>query len=111
LAIANTLSACLNLGLLVYALRKRLSRLGLEGVKQTLIVLVPNAVLAGVIAWLLFRLWEHDFGHARLWARIGGVFVPGGVACVVYWLIALLAKVPAAHDIFAQVGRLFRKAS
>jgi putative peptidoglycan lipid II flippase len=108
LAIANTLSACINLGLLVYALRKKLSRLGLEAVKKTLLVLVPNAAFAALIAWFLFRLWEQRFGHTPLWTRFGGVFVPGGVACVVYWLIALWARVPAAHDIFAQVGKLFR---
>jgi len=109
LAIANTLSASINLGLLTYALRKKLSRLGLEGVKQTLIVLVPNAVFAGVIAGIAFHAWDQRFGHARLLARLGGVFVPGGLACLIYWLIALWAKLPAAHDIFAQFSKLVRK--
>ena len=109
MAIANTLSASINLGLLTYALRKKLSRLGLEAVKKTLLVLVPNAVLAGVVAWALFRGWDQHFGHQQLWSKLGGVFVPGGLACLVYWIVALCAKVPAAHDIFAQVGRLFGK--
>ena len=50
LGVANTLSATLNLALLVYALRRKLSRLGLTGVVNTLLVLVPDAVLAGVVA-------------------------------------------------------------
>jgi len=41
LGVANTLSATLNLALLVYALRRKLSRLGLAGVVNTLLVLVP----------------------------------------------------------------------
>ena len=50
LGVANTLSASLNLALLVCALRRKLSRVGLTGLVHTLLVLVPDAVLAGVVA-------------------------------------------------------------
>ncbi len=105
LAVANTMSATFNLALLTYALRRKLSRLGLNLLKQTLLVLVPNAILAGVIAGALGFLWDKRFGHATLPLKIGAVFVPGGIASVVYWLIAVWAKVPAAHDVFL----LFRR--
>ena len=111
LAIANTISALINLSLLTYSLRRKLSRLGLEAVKRTLLVLIPNAVFAAVIAWALFRAWDQHFGHAHLWQRLGGVFVPGSLACVIYWLIALWAKVPAAHDILALLRRPLTKPS
>ena len=107
LAIANTISASINLALLIYTLRRKLSRLGLEAVKKTLLILVPNATLAALIAWAVFRAWEQRFGHAQLWIRLGAVFIPGGLACAVYWLIALWARVPAAHDILALMGRRF----
>jgi putative peptidoglycan lipid II flippase len=99
LAIANTISACFNLGLLTYALRLKLTRLGLSGVKDTLLVLVPDAILTGFIAWVGFSLWEQKLGHATLGLKMGAVFIPGGIASLVYWLVALLAQVPAAHDI------------
>src|ERR1051326_1976555 len=105
LAVANTLSATFNLALLTYALRRKLSRLGLSLLKQTLLVLVPNAIFAGVIAWVLGSLWDKHLGHTTLALKIGAVFVPGGIASFIYWLIAVWAKVPAAHDMF----HLFRR--
>jgi putative peptidoglycan lipid II flippase len=106
LAIANTMSAAINLLLLTYALRRKLSRLGLEAVKRTLLILIPNALFAGLIAVLLFRGWESRFGHAHLWAKLGGVFVPGGIAGAIYWLIALGAKVPAAEDVLGLMRKI-----
>ena len=109
LGVANTLSATLNLALLVYALRRKLSRLGLADVGNTLLVLVPTAVLAGVVAALLGWLWERWLGHASLMFKIGMVFVPGGIAVLIYWLGALWARVPAAHDVANLIrGRLRR---
>jgi putative peptidoglycan lipid II flippase len=100
LALANTISACFNLALLTYALRLKLTRLGLSEVKNTLLVLVPDAVLAGFICWIASSIWERRFGHTTVWLKMGAVFIPGGLAGLAYWLIALVAKVPAAHDIF-----------
>jgi peptidoglycan biosynthesis protein MviN/MurJ (putative lipid II flippase) len=111
LGVANTLSATLNLGLLVYALRRKLSRLGLAGVVNTLLILVPNAVLAGVVAALLAWLWQRHFGHATLILKIGMVFVPGGIAALSYWLVALWLKVPAAREVTALALQRFRRTS
>jgi putative peptidoglycan lipid II flippase len=109
LSVANTLSATLNLGLLVYALRRKLARLGLSGVVNTLLVLVPTAILAGVVAAALAWLWEKRLGHATLMLKAGVVFVPGGIAALVYWLVALWLKVPAAREITDLVLMRFRK--
>jgi putative peptidoglycan lipid II flippase len=109
LAVANTMSATINLALLTYALRRRLSRLGLSQLKQTLLVLVPNAIFAGVIAWVLGSVWEKRMGHATVPLKIGAVFVPGGIASLVYWLVAVSAKVPAAQDVFLLFQRRMGK--
>jgi putative peptidoglycan lipid II flippase len=109
LGVANTLSACANTVLLLYALRRKLSVLGLEGFKHTLLVLVPNAALSGIVAATLLWFWEKHLGHLTLPLKLGAVFVPGAVAGVLYWGIAVLAKVPAATDIatliFSRFGR------
>jgi putative peptidoglycan lipid II flippase len=99
LGIANTLSATFNVALLAYALRRKLARLGLTALVRTLAVLVPAAVLAGLVAWFLSRLWEAKLGHGTLWLKIGAVFGPGAVAVAVYWVAGLLAKVPEAREI------------
>ncbi|HSA11027.1 MAG TPA: murein biosynthesis integral membrane protein MurJ [Candidatus Paceibacterota bacterium] len=109
LAVANSLSASLNTALLVYALRRKLSRLDLTGLRRALLVLVPNALLAGMVAAALAWLWDHHLGHATLMRQAGMVFIPGGVAVLVYWLFALWLKVPAAQEMTSLLGQRFRK--
>jgi putative peptidoglycan lipid II flippase len=109
LAVANTLSATLNLALLVYALRRKLSRLGLTSLVNTLLVLVPDAVLVGAVAAALAWLWGKRLGHATLMLKIGMVFLPGGVAGLAYWLVALWLKVPAAQEMTELALQRFRK--
>jgi putative peptidoglycan lipid II flippase len=109
LATANTLSACFNVALLIYALRRKLGRLELAALRRTLLVLVPAAVLAGIIAALLASGWEKQFGHRALPIKLGAVFIPGGIASLAYWIIAYVAKVPAAHEMLSLLTRLRRK--
>ncbi len=109
LSVANSLSACLNLALLVYALRRKLARLGLAGLVNTLLVLVPDAILAGGVAAAFASLWERQLGHATLMLQIGMVMVPGGLAVLVYWLLALWLRVPAAQEVTDLILRQFRK--
>jgi len=109
LGVANSLSAACNTLLLLYALRRKLTNLGLSGFKHTLLVLAPNAVLAGVIAAGLAYLWERKLGHTTLALKLGAVFVPGAIAGLVYWGIAVWAKVPAATDIAAMIFRKFKR--
>src|ERR1035438_9115248 len=89
LGVANTLSASFNLALLVCALRRKLSRIGLTGLVNTLLVLVHDAVLAGVAAAALAWLWDKQLGHATLLLKAGVGFLPGGGAGVVFWLVAV----------------------
>ena len=98
LGVANTLSAGFNTVLLSYALRRKLSHLGLAGFRTTLVVLVLDAVLAGVVALLLGALWEKHLGHHSLPLKVGAVFVPGAAAGFVYCLIALWLKVPTIRE-------------
>jgi putative peptidoglycan lipid II flippase len=109
LGVANTLSASLNLALLVYALRRKLSRLGLTGVVHTLLVLVPDAILAGVVAAVLAWLWDRQLGHTTLMLKVGMVFVPGGIAVLIYWLVALWFGVSAAREMTDLVLQRLRR--
>jgi hypothetical protein len=71
-------------------------------------VLVPAAVAAGAVAWFLGRLWTSKLGHDTLPVKLGAVFVPGAIAGVTYWLLALWGKVPAATEILAFLSRRLR---
>jgi putative peptidoglycan lipid II flippase len=111
LGIANTLSAVFNTTLLFYALRRKLTRLGLKGLLPTILTLTGAAIVAGGAAYFLSLLWEHKLGHTTLLLKLGAVFVPGGVAGVLYWLLALGAGVGAAEDILMPLWRKLRGAS
>jgi putative peptidoglycan lipid II flippase len=96
--IANTLTSCINVGLLLFALRKKLGRLELESLRQNLLWLLPLTLLAGFVAYEGWRLWECSLGHDNLALKIGAVFVPAGVAGLIYWLAALALKIPEARE-------------
>jgi putative peptidoglycan lipid II flippase len=97
--IANTLTSCLNVGLLLFTLRKKLGRLELEPLRRSLSLLGLMTIVAGLVAWGGWRLWEQALGHATLALKIGAVFVPAGAAGLVYWLMALAGRIPAAKEI------------
>jgi putative peptidoglycan lipid II flippase len=109
LGVANTLSACFNTTLLIYTLRRKLGRLDMATLKPTLVVLVSNTFLAGILAALASFLWEHRIGHVTLVTKLGAVFVPGGLACRVYWSVAYWMNIPAAREMTALITQRFRR--
>ena len=96
--IANTFTSLINVGLLLFVLRKKLGKLEMKPLRDTLRPLALATILAGVIAWCGWHFWERTFGHATIALKIGAVFVPAAIAGGVYWLIALLCKIPAANE-------------
>ncbi len=96
--IANTFTSALNVGLLFFALRKKLGKLEMASLRDALRPLLLAGTLAGVIAWGGGRIWETQLGHGNVALQIGAVFVPAGIAGGIYWLLALLCKIPAAKE-------------
>jgi putative peptidoglycan lipid II flippase len=109
LGVANSLSAAINLGLLIITLRKKLARLEMAGLPREIFLLVVAAILAGAAAFWLYRFWDDRFGHATLIVKIGAVFVPGAVAGAIYWSVALLARVPSAREMANLLMRKLRR--
>jgi putative peptidoglycan lipid II flippase len=98
LGIANTITSVFNAGLLFYALRKKLGKLEMESLRATFLPLAVAGILAGLVAWSGWWSWENYLGHKTIALKIGEVFAPAGVAGVVYWLLALAFKIPAAKE-------------
>ena len=103
------MSAAFNVALLFYALRKKLSRLEMAGLAQDILALLGAAAVAGGIAFLLYREWDGRLGHATLPLKVGAVFAPAMAAGLLYWLVALALKVPAAKELSDGVRQRFRK--
>jgi putative peptidoglycan lipid II flippase len=98
LGLANTATSICNVCLLFYLLRRKLTRLEMEPLRATLLPLAVAGALAGLIAWFGWQFWENSLGHKTLALKIGEVFAPAAIAGLVYWLVALAFKIPAAKE-------------
>ena len=101
LGIANTMSAAVNVGLLLYALRRKLKHLDFGRLREIILTMLAGAVLGGVAAWLSSRLWENWIGHGRFDKKFGAVFVPIAMGSLVYFIASALLRVPQARQAFA----------
>jgi len=81
----------------------------MAGLPREIVTLVVAAILAGLAAFWLYRFWDGKFGHATLLPKLGAVFVPGGLAGSIYWIIAMLARVPSARDMASLLTRKLRR--
>jgi putative peptidoglycan lipid II flippase len=99
LGLANTITSIFNVSLLTFALRKKLGKLEMESLRVTFAPLLVAAVLAGATAWGSWHLWERELGHHNLALKIGAVFVPATIAGMVYWIVGIVAKIPAAKEL------------
>ena len=109
LGIANTMTSICNVGLLIFALRKKLGKLEMESLRNTFLPLAVAGLLAGLLAWAGWRFWEIQIGHATIALKIGEVFVPAGIAGGLYLLTALAFKIPAAKEMTEFALAKFRK--
>ena len=108
-ALANTLTSCVNVGLLLFALRKKLGKLEMADLRRTTAGLVVLALLAGIIALAGWKFWEEKLGHKTIALRIGEVFGPAIVAAVFYWAGAMALRIPAARELFEFVAAKFKR--
>jgi putative peptidoglycan lipid II flippase len=106
LAVANTLSATFNTLLLLYALRRKLSRVGMTQIVKTLLVLLPSALAAGLVAAGLAWLWDKQLGHKSFPVKLGAVFIPGSAGVLVYWVLSTFGGVTAAKEITTLLLRI-----
>jgi peptidoglycan biosynthesis protein MviN/MurJ (putative lipid II flippase) len=109
LGIANTVTSICNVGLLTFALRKKLGKLEMESLRKTFLPLATAGLAAGLLAWVGWRFWENSLGHQTIGLKIGEVFVPAGIAGTVYWLVALAFKIPAAKEMTEFALNRFKK--
>ena len=110
LGVANSISAIANASLLLFALRKKLSRLEMSDLRRHLALLFASAIASGVAAWFVWKAFDQHFGHITFRARLGGVFVPMAVGCGICFGLALALRVPYVKDILTLLTARFRGA-
>jgi putative peptidoglycan lipid II flippase len=98
LGLANSLSSAINLGLLIYALRKKLGKLDMEETMGQMPRLALAGLIAALLAWIGRLWWEGHLGHRTLLLKLGEVFVPMMAASAVYLALGLWLKIPSAGE-------------
>jgi putative peptidoglycan lipid II flippase len=98
LGIANTMTSICNVGLLLFALKKKLGGLEMESLWKTLLPLTFAGIVAGAVAWFGWRFFENQFGHETIALKIVAVFAPAILAGAAYGILALAFKIPAAKE-------------
>ncbi len=109
LGLANTATSICNVWLLFHALRRKLGKLEMESLWRSSLLLLGAGLLAGTAAFMAWKFWEGSLGHGTLGLKTGAVFVPAGIAGLVYWLTALACKVPAAKEMTDLVLARFKR--
>jgi peptidoglycan biosynthesis protein MviN/MurJ (putative lipid II flippase) len=99
MGIANTMSAGINVYLLIYALKRKLTKLEFADLQPLFFQMIGAGTLAGILAYGSSLAWERYVGGANTFQRIGAVFVPVGIASGVYIASLVWMRVPQAHDI------------
>jgi putative peptidoglycan lipid II flippase len=109
LGLANSITSCLNVWLLLRALRKKLGELELAEVKRSLKPVLAASIVVSILAWPGYQAWDTQFGHATLAARLGGVFVPAVLTSVLYWAVLWADKLRAAMEVAALIQKRLRR--
>jgi putative peptidoglycan lipid II flippase len=105
LGLANSLSSICNLGLLVFALRKKLGTLEMAELEGQFPRLAVAGLIAALLAWNGRLLWEGHLSHTTLLLKLGEVFVPMIAASAVYLALGLWFKIPSAGEMLRVIQR------
>ena len=105
LGVANALSSLLNVGLLSYALKRKMPKWEVQSLLRPLAGMLLAAVVAGGVAWFLHGQWVANLGYETVWLKIGEVFAPAIVAALVYWGITAAIGLREARDLFALIRK------
>jgi putative peptidoglycan lipid II flippase len=110
LGVANTLSSFFNLGLLLFALRKKLRSLDMGPCAAQLPRLAAAGLAAGLLAWTLRWFWQKHLGHATLPLKLGEVFLPMTAATALYFALSWRMRISSAREIIGLVAARVRPA-
>jgi putative peptidoglycan lipid II flippase len=103
LGVANSLSSFLNLGLLLFALRKKLKTLEMAECTAQLPRLALAGLAAGLLAWTIRWFWQNDLGHATLPLKLGEVFLPMTAATALYFVLSWSMNISSAREMIGLV--------
>jgi len=104
LALATSLASILNLGLLVYALRKRLGSLGWRRIARSTCKTLGSAAIMGAVVWFAAgRLIPAEEG--TIGERVAGLLACVVIGLAVFGASAYAIKIPEFANLIAEVKK------
>jgi putative peptidoglycan lipid II flippase len=104
LALATSLASALNLGLLVYALRRKLGSLGWRRIAQSACKTLGNAAIMGAVVWTVAQvLIETERGGFT--GQLAAIAVCVVIGLVVFGVCSYLTRSPEFANVVAEVKR------
>jgi putative peptidoglycan lipid II flippase len=104
LALATSLASTLNLGLLVYALRRKLGSLGWRHIAQSACKTLGNAAIMGAVVWTVAQvLIETERGGFT--GQLAALAVCVVIGLVVFGVCSYLTRSPEFANVVAEVKR------
>jgi putative peptidoglycan lipid II flippase len=104
LALATSLASVLNLGLLVYALRRKLGSLGWRRIVQSACKTLGNAAIMGAVVWTVARLLYETEGGGFT-GQLAAIAVCVMTGLVVFGVCSYLTRSPEFANVVAEVKK------
>ncbi len=112
LAVANSISALMNCGLLTYAFRRKMPKFDLHGLVEPVGRIAALGILAGALGWAGGQAWESWVGHTGKLRQFGAVFAPALLALAAYVSLGIALRMAPALELQSTLlRRLGRKAT
>jgi len=104
LALATSLASVLNLGLLVYALRRKLGSLGWRRIAQSACKTLGNAAIMGAVVWTVARLLIETEG-GRFTGQLAAIVACVMIGLVVFGVCSYVTRSPEFANVVAEIKK------
>lgn len=105
LALATSIAQTINLGLLLWLLRRKIGCLGLRRVGESLAKILSSTAVMAFIAWIAFRAMSYVAPGAGFTAKSARAFIPLGAGFLGYLAAAYILKAAELSELWHEFRR------
>ncbi len=105
LALATSIAQMVNLGLLLWLLRRKIGCLGLRKVGVSLAKILLSTAVMALVSWVTFRAMSYVMPGAGFTAKSARVFIPLGAGFLGYLAFAYILKTAELAELWHEFRR------
>jgi putative peptidoglycan lipid II flippase len=107
LALASSISAAVNVSLLLFVLRKKIGMIGGRYILKTFFKILISSILMGITCWLAVIFLEDIWQSNSILFRLISVFVPMILGFIIFVISCWILKLSELYQLFEIVKRKF----